>query len=164
MGQRLDYRDIAKSVIQTIQALEPRFRVPGSPAELKVVVDSWERVLKGRVWPDEAVEAVTEHYAQPNAFQIMPGDVVAYCQKQPPWSSEAHAHDFLAHWVRFPHSNVIELYTGIQPPVIAIPDSVDRSNHRDFMVTAREKWLRKERERLVRAMMAKRYRGVEFGA
>lgn len=151
MGQRLDFREIARDVVKRAALLDPRMPAPSGD-----LLDTWAACFVGKVWPEEALASVVEHYARPGSFTLMPGDVIAYCRDQPIWSSKAHARDFLDMWCQHPYSHKIEAETGIQEPVIDIPTSVPREGHKKYLQERLRVWVNSNEDRLVKAILAKR--------
>ncbi|MFC9769328.1 hypothetical protein, partial [Rhodococcus jostii] len=89
-----DATHIAQIVLAKAKAIDPRMPQPD-----RVVLAAWADVFEGqKVWAREALDAVSEHYRAEDAPRLMPGHVLAYCRRQPPWSSHEHAQQFLAHW------------------------------------------------------------------
>lgn len=152
----IDYRDVARQVIKRAVALDPRFPNPSKPAEKAELVDAWESVLDGKVWPDEAVKAVAVHYGRSNAFPIMPGDVVAYCQAQPAWSSAEHAREFLRKWCQHPYSGAIGMQAGIEEPLFAIPESVVRDDHKKYLIHRLNAWVSENEQMLIDNILEKK--------
>ncbi len=156
-----DYRAIAKNVILTAADLDHRIRdelaaIPDDQATRRFT--SWATVFAGRTWPTEAIEAVGEHYARPNAFRLMPGDVVTYCDNQPVWSSTEHARDWVLRvGVQNPYSGSIEAYSGITEPVIDIPESVTRDGERAWLIDQLSAWARPRLDEIANAIVERRY-------
>lgn len=153
-----DYREIAKTVLQRAQAHDPRMMVSLDAARLRA--DAWGTVFANKVWPDEAVAAVDAHYSTAGAFPILAGDVVAYCQKQPVWSSEGHVADFLRRAPDYPYSGAIGLYAGIEEPVIDIPAGTPRHREREVLTFGIREWVAKNRDDLTDRIIRTRYTGI----
>lgn len=148
---------IAGEVLELASQLDRKIAAAADAAMIK----AWAQCFQVQgVWPTEAREAVFHHYAQPNAFSLMPGDVIAYCARQPVHSSPEHASDFLDAWARHPYSDAIEAHTGIRPPFIAVPDSVDAAEERRLRVDVIERWVCENRAQLVDAVMVRRHQAV----
>ncbi|WP_433597905.1 hypothetical protein ACQPXH_19130 [Nocardia sp. CA-135953] len=125
-------------------------------------VGAWARCFTGQqVWPEEALEAVRVHYQQANAYPIKPGDVIAYCEAQPVWSSPEHVNHFLDTWSQFPYATVIEEHSGIRPPEFEVPDSVPREERRQYLVRELARWINDNRDALVAAILKRRHKAVE---
>ncbi|MEU2106448.1 hypothetical protein [Nocardia sp. NPDC019255] len=155
MNAPLRLVSIAGEVLERAALLDPRIKV--EPA----VIEAWADMFDGqKIWLTEALAAVKHHYLKTNPFPIMPGDVVAFCAEQPVYSSRDHAGEFLTVWSREPYSGVIEAHTGIQPPEIAIPDSLPRDQHRAFLADHLAAWVEANRERLVTAILERRHNAV----
>lgn len=107
----MDVRSMTKTILGRVLLLDPRM-----PEISSAMIDAWADVFRGRVWPDEGLAAVREHYSVRGAFVIMAGDIVDYCQRQPPWSSREHATDFVRRLRDYPHTPLIEHYSGETPP------------------------------------------------
>ncbi|MGX7727571.1 hypothetical protein [Rhodococcus sp. 5G237] len=114
------------------------------------------------VWPLEASQAVAEHYKKENPFPIMPGDVIAYCKKQPVWSSNQHAWDFLQKWAEYPYATVIQEYTGIPWPEIDPPEGMTLQEERAWLKETRRKWVYENKGVLVGAILSQRHRPREI--
>ncbi|BDY31393.1 hypothetical protein [Mycolicibacterium mageritense] len=154
-----DYRTIAKNVLKLASELDTRMAMPASDADKKSKIDAWETILTGQVWPTEAEAAVIEHYRDPRAFPLMPGDVVAHCKAQPVWSSLEHARDWILRFgVQNPYSGAIEAYSGIPEPVIDIPESVPRSSHKAYLAEHLRQWVAPRLDDLAAAILAKKFR------
>ncbi len=116
----MNYYDIAKSVLRTAASLDHRIDswfAGFDNGTQKLHISTWARVFENKTWPQEAVEAVFDHYSKPNAFRIMPGDIVDYCARQPIWSSPDHViSTFRRYAVEQPFSLAFEHYSGVRPP------------------------------------------------
>ena len=148
------YRDIAKAVLKLAMNLDERIPKPTSER-----VDAWATLFDGRVWPQEAEASVYDHYAKIPCGMLMPGDVITYCDRQPPWSSMEHARDWILRvGVRNPYSGAIEAYSGIQEPAIAIPESVPRSSEKAYLIEQLTAWAQPRLDELAQAILAKQFR------
>lgn len=146
---------IAADVLVEAKRVDRRLEVD------KNTVAAWARCFEGSpVFPTEALDAVYRHYKQQPAFPLMPGDVVAYCEAQPPWSSAEHASAFLDLWVNHPYSSVIEDYAGIRMPHLEIPDSLSRELERQWLVDQISRWVNENRADLVAAILERRHKPV----
>jgi hypothetical protein len=146
---------IAGRVLEEISLLDARIHVA------EPVVLAWAHTFEGQeVYPEEAVAAVYRHYQKPNPFPMMPGDVIGYCATCPVWSSREHASAFLDFWAQHPYSDTIEAHTGMQPPAITTPDSVDLAEERRVRTEAIQRWINENREQLVTAVMTRKHRPV----
>ena len=110
-----------------------------------------------KVWPTEARRAVVEHYSKPGSWRLTPGDIIAYCEKQPPWSSREHARQFLEMWGGYPYSTVIEAYTGHAWPEVIPPEGLKLTEERAWLVTVRGKWVADNIEMLIGDLVARKY-------
>ncbi len=139
----IDYATIAAKVLAKACIFDHRL----DPAPQTITAWAEAFADSRRVWTDEALKAVTNHYSQPNPFPIFPGDVIAYCREQPIWSSPEHAADTLGRLCRdHPHSPAIEEYTGERPP-------------EDDPAA----WWEANRDRLIMATMTRKQRTLELG-
>ncbi len=155
-----DYRNIAKTVLLTAQNVDQRHADawPSDNAERSEKIDVWATIFSGHVWPAEAKAAVLDHYSQPRAFSITPGDVVAYCQSQPVWSSAEHVQDWLSRvGVQNPYSGIIEAYSGISEPILRIPAHVGREGEKAYLIEELSRWVANNRDALVAAILERRY-------
>lgn len=150
-----DYREVAKLVIKTATALDRRLVAPKS--QVVESIGMWGEAFKGKVWPTEGVEAVFDHYSKPNAFPIMPGDVISYCAKTEPWSSPEHAKAFLWDWAEQPYSHQIEDFTGVPEPVLDT-EHPDPSVRRSLASSLLKKWVSENEAELIEALIARKYR------
>lgn len=149
-----DYREIAKAAIKLAMNFDERIPMPTTER-----IDAWATILEGRAWPTEAEQAVYSHYAKAPCGMLMPGDIVNYCATQPPWSSLEHARDWILRvGVHNPYSGAIEAYSGIQEPVIAIPEDLPRTQHKNFLIEQLHAWATPRLEELANAIVAKQYR------
>lgn len=63
----------------------------------------WSRILAGSdVFTSEGVEAVEHHYSQPNAFPILPGDVISFVKTLPITSSAERFRFRMEWWADYP--------------------------------------------------------------
>ncbi|WP_159850241.1 hypothetical protein [Nocardia sp. CY41] len=121
--------------------------------------EAWAYCFAGQpVWPSEARAAVYTHYQQANAFPIKPGDVIAYCKRQPVWSSADHVNDFLNTWSQYPNGRAIEDFSGIPQPDFEAPDDVPREERRDYRIRQLTQWIDDNRSELVAAILQKRHK------
>jgi hypothetical protein len=154
----LDYVEIARSVLRIAATCDPRME-PSCQEMHNARRESWATLFAGHVWPAEAEQAVYDHYRDPRAFPLMPGDVVDYCAKQPVWSSTEHATDWILRvGVRNPYSGAIEAYSGIQEPVIDIPESVPRCQHKTYLIEQLTAWASTRLDELTAAIVAKQFK------
>lgn len=71
--------EIAMKVQIEARTIDYRVRLGETDDEAKSMILAWARIFDGYVPSvDEALEAVREHYRKPNAFPLLPGDVVGY--------------------------------------------------------------------------------------
>lgn len=126
---------------------------------------AWAQLFKDqKVWLTEALEAVDKHYRKPNAFPIMAGDVIAYCESQPVYSSADHASQFLAEACRHPYSDWIENHTGVRPPVPEGADALRGDEQKQYLIEKLTDWVLENHDRLVRAILELRYDAVKLDA
>ena len=150
----IDYREITKTVFKLAMNYDDRISRPTTER-----IDAWTDLFAGKIWPDEAQSAVLDHYATVPCGVLMPGDVIGYCQRQPPWSSIDHATDWiLTFGVQNPYSGAIEAYSGIQEPVIAIPESVPRCGEKQYLIEQLSAWAKPRLDELAHAIVAKQFR------
>lgn len=148
-----NYRDIAKNVLKLAAELDARMSTPTTGR-----VNAWTTILTGQVWPTEAESAVIAHYRDPNAFPLMPGDVIDYCNRQPVWSSEEHARDWIMRIaVQIPYSGAIEAYSGVREPIIEIPAEIARERHRAYLIAKLTEWATPRLDELATAIVAKKF-------
>lgn len=140
--------DNVRAVMRRAKALDNRL-----PNFSDDRLDAWHAVLEDSCWPAEALDAVKAHYAKPNAFQILPGDVVAYCQAQPVWSSVDHAREFLYKWCQHPYSGAIGLQAGIPEPVFTIPAGVPRHEEKKWLTEQLTAWVAAEETDLIKRII-----------
>lgn len=153
-----DYVEIARTTLKLAANFDQRMR-PINQEMQNERRAAWALLFTGHVWPTEAEAAVIDHYRNPRAFALMPGDVIDYCAKQPVWSSQEHATDWILRvGVRNPYSGAIEAYSGITEPVIAIPDSVPRCQHKTHLIQALTDWATPRLDELAAAIVAKQFR------
>lgn len=154
----VNYRDIAGTVLKLAANFDPRLE-PTNQAAHDARKEAWATLFDGLVWPTEAEAAVVAHYRDPRAFPLLPGDVVDYCQKQPVWSSPEHARDWILRvGVRNPYSGAIEAYSGITEPVIDIPESLPRTQHKTYLIEKLTEWAAPRLDELAEAIVAKQFR------
>mgnify|MGYP006876022440 CR=1 FL=1 len=137
---------VAGAVLAKARLLDPN--ITATPE----TITAWAEVFEGRAWPTEAAAAVVEHYAKPWPRRLTPGDVVAYCQAQPPSSSREHAAAFIDRWSEYPFARVIESATGIDFPLEVYTTSVTEPAR---AAEVRSQWLADNREQLIDALMAR---------
>lgn len=153
----INYVDVARSVLKLAASLDPRM-FPASQELQTERREAWATLFTGHVWPTEADQAVCDHYRNPRAFPIMPGDVIAYCETQPVWSSREHVQDWILRvGVQNPYSGVIEAYSGISEPVIEIPASIPRDQEKVYLIQKLTEWASPRLDELADAIIAKRY-------
>lgn len=146
---------IAGEVLTRAYDIDPRIRFT------KETVKAWATCFEGvKVFPEEALAAVHHHYNQPNAFVILPGDVIGYCAMCPPYSSAEHATFFLDYWVTYPHSDAIEDQSGIKPPEFPLPAYVTGDSERQYLIEQLTHWVDANRDELVAAILARRFNPV----
>lgn len=142
--------EIAAAVLAEARELDRR--IEPTPGTIK----AWANCFGlHRVWRAEALEAVHRHYGRANAYPLMPGDVIAHCERQHPWSSRDHAGTWLDTMARYPYSPVFEDYTGIRQPDPPAGASLD--DERDL----HRKWIAENRETLIDGIMTRRHRPPE---
>jgi len=152
-----NYNDIAAAVLKLAAQLDARMK-PDGQDDHAARKAAWVMVIEGRVWPTEAEAAVIAHYRNPRAFPIMPGDVIAYCEAQPVWSSIDHARDWIMHSaVQMPYSGAIEAYSGVQEPIIEIPPQIARENHKAYLTEQLTNWAQPRLDELATAIVTKRF-------
>lgn len=121
-------------------------------------VRAWAECFEGqKVWTIEALDSVRAHYSKQNPFPIMPGDVIAYCEKQPVWSSNEHAWWFLEKMSNYPYSDAIASYTGIRFPEIDPPAGQTLEQERAWLKETRRKWVHENRQTLIGAILSNRH-------
>ena len=148
-----DTTRIAQAVLAKAKAIDPHM-----PKSDRIVLAAWADVFEGqKIWAREALDAVSEHYRDPEAPRLMPGHVLAYCRDLPPWSSHEHAQEFLTHWAGYPYSDTIERYTGIQWPEVTPPDDMDLKAERAWLAETRLKWVQENLGLLTGAILSQRY-------
>lgn len=153
----INYEDIARSVLKLAANLDQRMYPPDQETQHERR-KAWATLFRGHVWPDEAEQAVYEHYRNPRAFPLMPGDILAYCDSQPVWSSREHAQDWILRFgVQNPYSGAIEAYSGIPEPAIAIPESVPRPQEKLYLIQKLTEWASPRLDELADAILAKRF-------
>lgn len=153
-----DYHAISGQVLKLAAEFDHRME-PSSQEMHDARKNAWALLFDGYVWPTEAEAAVVDHYRDPRAFPLLPGDVVDYCARQPVWSSHEHATDWILRvGVRNPYSGAIEAYSGITEPVIAIPDSVPRCQHKTHLIQALTDWATPRLDELAAAIVDKQFR------
>ncbi len=153
----INYTEVARSVLKMAAACDTRM-VPTNQQLQDDRRTTWATLFTGQVWPTEAEAAVLDHYSQPRAFSITPGDVVAYCQSQPVWSSAEHVHDWLSRvGVQNPYSGIIEAYSGISEPILRIPAHVGREGEKAYLIEELSRWVANNRDELVAAILERRY-------
>jgi hypothetical protein len=152
-----EMREVAKTV------LAKAIQLDGGMVADRGTVTAWAECfeLAQKVWPTEARRAVIEHYSKPGSWRLTPGDVIAYCGKQPPWSSREHARQFIETWGGYPYSTVIEAYTGHAWPDVIPPEGMKLTEERAWLATERGKWVADNIEMLVDALMARKYEDPE---
>lgn len=127
-------------------------------------IDTWAEVFEGRVWPNEARRAVIEHYRDGGSFQLMPNDIVEYCDAQPLWSSREHVEEWLHETLRdHPFTPGFENASGIKAPSLEnIPfDEVPTWEAQKAWARARiEPWLRENWEAIVSGILERKYTGA----
>lgn len=154
----INYRDVAATVLKLAANFDQRM-VPADQSTHNERKEAWATLFSGHVWPTEAEQAVYAHYRDPRAFPLMPGDVIDYCAHQPVWSSLEHARDWILRvGVRNPYSGAIEAYSGIQEPVIDIPDCVPRASHKTYLIEQLHQWATTRLEELTAAIVAKQFK------
>lgn len=141
-------KDDVRAVMRRAKAFDNRF-----PDFSDERLDAWHAMLGDSCWPDEALDGVKAHYSRSNAFPLMPGDVLSFCQAQPPWSSEAHAAEFLRKWCMYPYSGMIGRQSGIQEPVFAIPESVGRHGEKNYLIERLRAWVDLRERELVAGVL-----------
>ncbi|MFE5790661.1 hypothetical protein [Rhodococcus erythropolis] len=144
-------KKIAALVLGRASEFDRRMPVPNES-----VVSAWGGIFEGKVWESEALAAVADHYAKPNAFPLMPGDVIAYCQAQPVWSSAEHAREFLRKWCQHPYSGAIGMQAGIEEPLFAIPESVVRDDHKKYLIHRLNAWVSENEQMLIDNILEKK--------
>lgn len=147
---------IAGSVLEAA-----RYSDPNAPIAEEAIT-AWGHIFDGQpIWPDEALEAVYAHYRQEVAYPIKPGEILAYCKKQPVWSSREHASWALDMWARYPYSTSIADHTGIQPPEFEVPEHIPDGEVRDWLVQQTRAWVDANRAELIDAIIRRKHKVVE---
>ncbi|OOL32609.1 hypothetical protein GQ85_06400 [Rhodococcus rhodochrous] len=144
------YVRIAGTVLNEAAAIDHRIRKNiTTTKQLQDQIAAWGRVFEknGKVWPLEALDAVAEHYAKPDAFPIMPGDVIAYCNRQPVTSSPEHVSWFLDVWAQHPWSTAIEQLVGRDVPELSA-DSYEVAD-KQRLVELRRQYISEHRSELI---------------
>ncbi|MCW2092454.1 UNVERIFIED_ORG: hypothetical protein M2328_005734 [Rhodococcus erythropolis] len=144
-------KDDVRAVMRRAKAMDNRL-----PNFSDDRLEAWHAVLEDACWPAEALAAVKAHYAKPNAFQILPGDVVDYCKSQPAWSSADHAREFLRKWCQHPYSGAIGMQAGIEEPLFAIPESVVRDDHKKYLIHRLNAWVSENEQMLIDNILEKK--------
>ncbi|UCR74446.1 hypothetical protein Ritam007_70 [Mycobacterium phage Ritam007] len=153
----LNYHDIAASVLKLAASIDHRME-PSSQEMHDNRKNAWAALFTGQVWPAEAEGAVIDHYRDPRAFPLMPGDVIAYCKSQPVWSSVEHARDWVMRTaVQMPYSGAIEAYSGVTEPIIDIPAEIGRESHKAYLIQKLTEWVAPRLDELAAAIVAKRF-------
>lgn len=152
--------DIARAVLSLAKAIDPKMPRPD-----EAVLLGWAATFQGqRVWIDEARRAVTDFYAHNAERRIMPADVIAFCKRQPVWSSREHVIEFLYSWAEEPLSTVIERHTGIQPPIRTDWDHLPWVQRKPHLIAATKKWIAEHEGELAVAAMTVRHEPLELGS
>jgi len=126
-------------------------------------IQAWAECFgNAELWPTEALAAVAEHYSRANPYPLMPGDVIEYCRAQPVWSSADHAAQFLEKWSDYPFSEAIAAWSGITPPIETLPTDMTAADERAFHATHLRKWVAKNRDVLIGAILSRRYVPQEY--
>lgn len=153
----IDYESVARSVLKIAANLDQRM-MPATQEVQDARRQAWATLFHGHVWPHEAEQAAYEHYRTQRAFPLMPGDVIAYCESQPVWSSREHAQDWILRYgVQNPYSGAIESYSGISEPVIAIPESTPRCQEKAYLIEHLNRWVQPRLDELADAIVERRY-------
>lgn len=153
----INYEDIARTVLKLAASFDQRL-YPVSQEFQDERRKAWATLFVGRVWPEEAEQAVVSHYRNPRAFPILPGDIVAYCDSQPVWSSRDHARDWVMRMgVQNPYSGVIEQYSGIREPIIEIPPEIRREGEKAHLIAKLTEWATPRLDELAEAIVAKKF-------
>lgn len=147
---------IAGSVLK-----EARHFDRNTPVDKDAVI-AWGRIFEGQqIWPNEALDAVRNHFRQEVTYPLKPGDVLAYCKRQPVWSSPEHASWALDMWAQYPYSTAIVDYTGIQPPEFQAPERIPDSEIRAWLVERLAEWGNANRDELINAIIRRKHKVVE---
>lgn len=153
----VDYEVVARSVLRLAASLDQRLYPVGQGFQDERR-KAWASLFVGRVWPSEAEQAVVDHYRVAGAFPILPGDVVAFCDRQPVWSSVEHAKDWVMRvGVQNPYSGVIGLYSGVHEPVVEIPVEVGREGEKAFLVAGLSEWAAPRLDMLAEEIVRRRF-------
>ena len=157
-GFVLGSREVAVEILKLVSGFDARIRSL-STEDKRMMTEAWTLAFDGKVWPEEGRRAVVEHYSKSNAFPIMPGDVITYCAKQPPWSSEDHARAFLLEKCNEPYSPVITDFTGICTPVFKVPEG-DQRSRKAWEAEKLHAWVVENMDRLIAGLMSRRKGGT----
>lgn len=145
--------DIATKVLIKARMIDYRMRLGSTDEENAAQIAAWAEVFDGEpVWPREALDAVAAHYKKSNAFQIMPGDVLEFCKRQPVTSSPEHVSWFLDRWAQHPWSTAIEELVGKPIPGLE-PDSNDVRD-KPRLIEQRRAFIDKHRGYFIEQIMA----------
>ncbi|QNL30538.1 hypothetical protein SEA_SPEEDDEMON_880 [Gordonia phage SpeedDemon] len=110
---------IAQAILTKAAIVDPRVRVSDELGGIAAQVAAWAELLRDSdVFLQEGLDAVAAHYRKPNAFPIMPGDVIGYVNRLPVTSSPERVRHWLRKWSYFPYSTVIQEKCGLHwaPP------------------------------------------------
>lgn len=144
---------IATKVIAKARVIDYKMRMNSTAEDDAAQIAAWAEVFDGEpVWPSEALEAVAAHYRKPNAYPLMPSDVIEYCKRQPVTSSPEHVSWFLDVWAQHPWSQAIEELVGKPIPGL-VPDSDDVAD-KPRLIAQRREFIDKHRGYFVDQIMA----------
>lgn len=132
--------EIATKVIAKAKIVDTRFRVGATDEAQAAQIMGWAEIFDGQpVWLTEALDAVLDHYRKRNAFPIMPGDVIAYCEQQPATSSPEHVAWIINLHIKHPWSSRIQELVGREIPELD-PMSYDNRD-KEFLIGKRREWI-----------------------
>ncbi|MBM4707853.1 hypothetical protein GS982_01745 [Rhodococcus hoagii] len=130
------YQAVATKALALAAVLDPRV-----PDFDEARVHAWADCFAGRdIFEAEALQAVRDHYSQPNPWPILPGNVIDRVSRMPVNSSPERVKAFIARWSNYPYSNAIQQLTGLDwtptypaPPGIHGNLEAEREFHRREM-------------------------------
>lgn len=129
-------------------------RIPDyDPARVK----AWADCFVGEdVFEAEALAAVRAHYKRPNAFPILPGDIIAAVRHMPINSSPERVMAFIQKWSAYPYSDSIQKLTGLDwRPTYPTPAGIhgDAAKEREWHIAEMRAWIRGNATQLVQAAL-----------
>lgn len=147
--------DIATKVLAKARIMDYRMRLGSTEDESAAQIMAWAECFDGQpIWPQEALDAVAQHYRNKNAFPLMPGDVLDHCRRQPVWSSAEHVSAWLDWAVEHPWTPALEEYVG-RPVLPMRPDSYSIDD-KPRLVEQRRAFVAQHRQALIEAILGTR--------